>query len=62
MEVECGNCGRVLAEAELTHVFPDIPDLTQRITPGEPVPAGECPECGALVHGIHKPTTKGTVQ
>lgn len=27
-----------------------IPDLTQRIMPGEPVPSGECPDCGALCH------------
>lgn len=27
-----------------------IPDLTQRISPGEAVPSGECPECGALCH------------
>ena len=54
MKVECGNCGRVSDESELTHVFPDIPDLTQRIAPGERVPAGECPECGALAHAIQE--------
>jgi hypothetical protein len=54
MTVECGNCGKVSDESELTHPFPDIPDLTQRIEPGEPVPFGECPECGALVHAIRE--------
>jgi len=52
MKVECGNCGRVSDESELRHVFPDIPDLTERIAPGEPVPFGECPGCGALVHAM----------
>ncbi len=27
-----------------------IRDIYQRVEPGEPMPAGECPECGALVH------------
>ena len=54
MKVECGNCGKVWDEEELTRVFPDIPDLAERIAPGEPVPAGECPECGALVHEIRE--------
>ena len=54
MKVECGNCGKVWDEEELTRVFPDIPDLTERIAPGEPVPAGECPDCGALVHAIRE--------
>ena len=54
MKVECDNCGKVCDEAELARVFPDIPDLTERIAPGEPVPAGECPDCGALVHAIRQ--------
>ena len=54
MKVECGNCGKVWDEEELTRVFPDIPDLAERIAPGEPVPFGECPDCGALVHAIRE--------
>lgn len=27
-----------------------ISDLEERVTPGEIVPAGECPECGSLAH------------
>ena len=47
----CDNCGRQYAhENELRHVYPDIPDLTQRIEPGGIVPAGDCPWCGALVY------------
>jgi len=40
MKVECGNCGRVSDEEDLARVFPDIPDLTERIAPGEPVRSG----------------------
>jgi len=54
MKVECGNCGKVWDEEELTRVFPDISDLAERIAPGEPVPFGECPDCGALVHAIRE--------
>jgi endogenous inhibitor of DNA gyrase (YacG/DUF329 family) len=51
MKIVCGNCQKTVhSEDELAHVFPDIPDLLQRISPGEPVPIGECPDCGALVH------------
>ncbi len=54
MKFECGNCGKVWDAEELTRVFPDIPDLAERIAPGEPVPAGECPDCGALVHAVRE--------
>lgn len=51
MSMICDNCGKTFAEeSELAHVFPDIPDLLERIAPGETVPIGECPDCGALVH------------
>ena len=44
------------SETELKRVFPDIPDLLTRLSPGEPVPLGECPDCGALVHAATEPT------
>ena len=48
----CDNCDRRYRSLKsLKHAFPDIPDLLQRIEPGGEVPAGECPECGALVYG-----------
>jgi len=57
MKIICGNCQKIMhSEDELKTVFPDIPDLLQRISPGEPVPLGECPECGALVHAAEDPT------
>lgn len=49
----CDNCGHRCPEFEVA--FPDIPDLLERINPGERVPAGECPECGALVHTEERP-------
>jgi len=46
----CDNCDKLFDESELEVSFPDIPDLLERIEPGEPVPYGECIECGCLVH------------
>lgn len=58
MKIICGNCQKIMhGENELKHKFPDIPDLLDRISPGEPVPIGECPECGALVHAVEDPAT-----
>jgi hypothetical protein len=48
---ECGNCGEGWAICELE----PIADAEQRLTIGEEVPAGECPECGALCYA-HKAT------
>jgi hypothetical protein len=31
-----------------------IKDLHQRVAPGEPMPAGECPKCGALCYNATK--------
>jgi len=45
---ECQDCGtRFADESEL--VWP-ISDLEERVLPGEIMPYGECPECGAVVH------------
>lgn len=43
-EVYCQDCnwqGQV-EECE------EVKNLTQRVAPGEPMPVGECPKCGAL--------------
>lgn len=40
----CQDCGLIVGEKALDH----IQGLTKRISPGEPVPSGQCPECGAL--------------
>ena len=31
-----------------TLIYP-VPEVEERVLPGEAMPAGECPECGALV-------------
>ena len=42
----CENCSMRWAEHELL----PIEDIFQRVAPGEPMPSGECPDCGALCH------------
>ncbi len=49
---KCQNCGWTGDEGMMKNPWPDIPDLTERMAPGEPVPSGECPECGALCHPV----------
>jgi len=61
MKVECDNCGHCQDEATLTVVFPDIPDLLQRLTPGGVVPAGACPKCGAFVYLLRRQPERRTV-
>lgn len=58
--LRCDNCGRIFTdERELDRVFPDIPGLLERIEPGGTVPAGECPDCGALVYQLSAPVRIG---
>ena len=42
----CDNCKRVYPVGALV----EAADLDQRVDPGGPVPAGECPSCGALCY------------
>ena len=51
--VACENCEWTGDESEMTKRFPCIDDLHKRVHPGEVVPAGECPKCGALAHLTH---------
>jgi hypothetical protein len=44
---QCQNCGKTFTEdqlAEITH------GIWERVSPGEIMPSGECPKCGALCH------------
>ena len=51
MSLKCAKCRKVFAGViEIRNAFPGIPDLMDRIVPGEEVPSGECPVCGALVY------------
>lgn len=44
---ECDNCGAIRSQHAL--VWP-IPDVCERVLPGGTMPAGECPDCGALAY------------
>ncbi len=46
---ECQNCSKTWSDDEIK----PIKDLHERVAPGEPMPSGECPECGALTHQIN---------
>ena len=41
----CQDCQKTWSDFEL--VTP-IPDIFERVAPGEPMPSGECPNCGSL--------------
>lgn len=43
---ECQNCSRSWLEEQLE----EVKDLSMRVAPGEPMPSGECPACGAVCH------------
>ena len=42
----CDNCGWSGPDADTE----EIRDVMERVAPGEIMPVGECPDCGALVH------------
>ena len=46
----CGNCNWTGDEAELATPLDLTPGLNIRLDAGATVPAGECPECGALAY------------
>ena len=43
---QCDNCSWEGMSDEVV----EVADLTERVAAGEIMPAGECPECGALAH------------
>jgi hypothetical protein len=45
---QCENCGKFFGN---TWEFDqEVDDLLERVSPGEIMPYGQCPDCGALVH------------
>jgi hypothetical protein len=48
---ECQNCRLTWKDDELK----EIKHLSERVAPGEPMPSGECPDCGALCHPLPTP-------
>lgn len=43
----CANCDERFPEGA---EFDPVSDILERVEAGEPMPAGECPKCGCLVH------------
>jgi hypothetical protein len=48
----CSNCSYF--EGGDSHNPAEIKDLLSRVEAGEEMPAGECPECGSLMHRIEQ--------
>ena len=46
MKYICQNCANGFAENKLR----EIREISERVMPGEIMPASECPSCGALCH------------
>ena len=46
----CQNCEKVCTKDELEPL--EERGIFERVSPGEPMPAGACPECGALCHSL----------
>ncbi|QIG58818.1 hypothetical protein SEA_DATBOI_154 [Gordonia phage DatBoi] len=44
---ECEDCLARFASVDNLEL---IDDVFQRVAPGDPMPYGQCPDCGALVH------------
>lgn len=54
-ESACQNCDWRGPDEDLRPIH----DVTARVAPGEPMPSGECPTCGALCHPVPpEPDTK----
>jgi len=53
----CQNCGWETEDPSQLH---EIEDLLERVAPGEPMPHGQCPECGALCHLEKRKLPAGT--
>ena len=49
---QCENCSlRFNSLDDIIRVW-DMNDFFERVNPGETMPYGECPKCGAVVHAI----------
>lgn len=48
---ECQDCGKEFWDEK---ALLEIKNLLQRVSPGEIMPAGECPKCGALVSVVDR--------
>lgn len=48
---ECMNCGKSYQDVEELKPL-ELATIFERVAPGEPMPAGECPACGAVCHSF----------
>jgi len=48
-KTRCQDCNQIWLA---TDIDPEIPHLHERVGPGEPMPDGECPDCGALCQPV----------
>ena len=55
----CDDCGHVFQVAK-DNDFAVIPNLNERIAPGDMVPACECPKCGRLAYPASRMTGQGS--
>lgn len=55
-KTRCQDCNQIWLTADLDDG--DIPHLYERVGPGEPMPDGECPDCGALCQPIEVKSKK----
>lgn len=61
MTSQCQNCDWAGPDEDLGRQLEDVPDLLSRVSPGEPMPTGECPRCGALCQPIEEDEYKFTI-
>lgn len=52
LNVKCGNCDWTGTDSEMGTHLDEIVCLGDRLDAGSEVPAGECPECGALAYVV----------
>lgn len=55
---KCDNCGWT---GDMIPDLSEIPYLAERLDPGSIVPAGECPDCRALVYIVPEPKSAPAV-
>lgn len=47
----CQDCGKQWPDSQVV-LLEDVKNLLDRVSPGEPTPSGECPECHALCQPV----------
>lgn len=52
LNVKCGNCDWTGTDSEMGAHLEELVCLGERLDAGSEVPAGECPECGALAYVV----------